>query len=77
MVYESTFNDALNQKQSSCEQAGGEIVKATVDLFLESEKELFTIEEVCKLRRSELAPSWNPYVEGEIGVGRSGISRFW
>ena len=52
MVYESTFNDALNQKRSSCEQAGGEIVRATIALFKESGKELFTMEELCKLRRS-------------------------
>jgi hypothetical protein len=52
MVYESTFNDALNQKRSSCEQAGGEIVRATIALFEELGKELFTMEELCKQRRS-------------------------
>jgi hypothetical protein len=52
MVYESTFNHALNQKRSSREQAGGEIVRATIALFKESGKELFTMEELCKLRRS-------------------------
>ena len=54
MVYESTFNDALNQKRGSCEQAGGGIVRETIALFKESRKKLFTMEElVCKLRRLE------------------------
>ncbi len=52
-VYESTFNDALNQKLSSCEQAGGGIVRETIALFKELRKELFTMEERCMLRRSE------------------------
>jgi hypothetical protein len=53
MVYESTLNDALNQKQSLCEQAGGGIVRKTIALFKELGEELFTMEELCKLRRSE------------------------
>ena len=52
-IYESTFNDALNTKRSSCEQSGGRIVKESLAIFKESGMEFFTIDELCKLRRSE------------------------
>ena len=54
MVYTSTFNDALNQKRSLYKQAGGGIVRETIALFKELGKELFTTEELCKLRRSDM-----------------------
>ena len=54
LVYESVFNDALNQKRSSCEQAGGHIVRDTIAFFKEVGRgELFTMEELRKLRRSK------------------------
>jgi hypothetical protein len=49
-LYESVFNDALNTKRSACEQAGGKIVKDM--LTMTDPDELFTVEELCKLRRS-------------------------
>ena len=52
-IYESTFNDALNTKRSSCEQSGGRIVRDSLAIFRESGQALFTIDELCKLRRSE------------------------
>ncbi len=52
-IYESTFNDALNTKRSSCEQSGGRIVRESLTAFKESGKDFFTIDELCKLRRSE------------------------
>jgi hypothetical protein len=53
-IYESTFNDALNTKRSSCEQSGGRIVRESLTAFKESGKDFFTIDELCKLRRSEM-----------------------
>jgi hypothetical protein len=53
MIYESTFNDALNQKRSSCEQSAGDIVRESIVLLRESGSEMFTMEELCKLRRSQ------------------------
>jgi hypothetical protein len=49
-LYESVFNDALNTKRSACEQAGGKIVKELLKTM--DPDELFTVEELCKLRRS-------------------------
>jgi hypothetical protein len=55
-LYESVFNDALNTKRSACEQAGSKIVVDTVtrlaSLVENGEEELFTMEELCKLRRA-------------------------
>jgi len=42
-VYESVFNDALNTKRSACEQAGGKIVKATLQ-SMGPDCLLFTVE---------------------------------
>ena len=54
LVYESVFNDSLNAKRSTCETAGRMIVvDKTIPNFKEQGKELFTIEELCKLRRAE------------------------
>jgi hypothetical protein len=54
VVYESVFNDSLNAKRSTCETAGRMIVvDKTIPTFKEQGKELFTIEELCKLRRAE------------------------
>ena len=48
------FNDSLNAKRSTCATAGRMIVVAkTIPAFKEQGKELFTIEELCKLRWSE------------------------
>jgi hypothetical protein len=52
MIYESTFNDALNQKRSSCEQTGGDIVRKSIRDFAAINMEMFTMEELCKLRRA-------------------------
>lgn len=53
MIYESTFNDALNQKRSSCEQTAGDIVRKSIRDFGAMDMEFFTMEELCKLRRAE------------------------
>jgi hypothetical protein len=45
------FNDALNTKRSACKQAGGKIVKVALQ-SLGSDCFLFTVEELCTLRRS-------------------------
>lgn len=50
-VYETVFNDALNTKRSACEQAGGKIVKEALQ-SMGPDRSLFTVEELCKLRRS-------------------------
>ena len=50
-VYETVFNDALNTKRSACKQAGGKIVKAALR-SMGPDRSLFTVEELCKLRRS-------------------------
>jgi hypothetical protein len=52
MTYETVFNEALNSKRSSCEQAGGKIVRKTIAKFEESGEDFFTIDELTKLRRA-------------------------
>jgi hypothetical protein len=52
MLYENAFNHALNTKRSSCEQAGGKIMRKTLSEFKERGEEFFIIEEICKLRRA-------------------------
>jgi hypothetical protein len=55
VVYESVFNESLlNAKRSTCEMAGRKIVVDNMmPTFKEEGKELFTMEELCKLRRAE------------------------
>ena len=55
VVYESVFNESLNAQRRTCETAGRKIVAdKTMPKFQEEEdKELFTMEELCKLRRTE------------------------
>ncbi|KAI2507571.1 hypothetical protein MHU86_6864 [Fragilaria crotonensis] len=54
VVYESVFNESLNAKRSTCETAGKKIVvEETMPKFQEKGKELFTIEELCTLRRAK------------------------
>ena len=54
VVYESVFNESLNAKRSACETAGRKIVvDETMPKFQEKGKALFTMEELCKLRRAE------------------------
>ena len=52
MLYESTFNVALNQKRSNCEQAGGKLVRKKMEEMKKNGEEFYTMEELCKLRRS-------------------------
>jgi hypothetical protein len=52
MTYEKTFNLALNQKRSSCEQSGLKITRKTITDFKKSGEDFFTMEELCKLRRA-------------------------
>ena len=52
MLYESAFNDALNTKRSSCEQAGKKIARKALAEFRERGEQFYTIEEFCKLRRA-------------------------
>jgi hypothetical protein len=51
MLHESAFNEPLNTKRSACEQAGGKIVREAM-AKMNPDEEFFTIEELCKLRRS-------------------------
>ena len=51
MLYDSVFNEALNTKRSSCEQAAGRIVRESI-AQLENPDDFFTMEELCKLRRA-------------------------
>jgi hypothetical protein len=51
MLYESVFNEALNTKRSSCEQAAGKIVRETI-AQMENPNEFYTMNEICKLRRA-------------------------
>ncbi len=54
-LYESVFNESLNTKRSSCEQAGGKIVRESIAIFKDQgEEEFFTIHELCKLRRATM-----------------------
>ncbi len=54
VVYESVFNESLNAKRSTCETAGWKIVvDKTIPKFQEKGKELFTMDELCKLRQAE------------------------
>ena len=54
VVYESVFNKSLDAKRSTCETVGRKIVvDKTMPKFQEKGKELFTMEELCKLRRAE------------------------
>ncbi len=50
MLYEAVYNEALNTKRSSYEQAGGKIVMEALATM--KPDEFYTIEELCKLRRS-------------------------
>ena len=50
ILYESVFNEALNSKRSSCEQAARKIVIPALKKM--DADEFFTIKELCKLRRS-------------------------
>ena len=53
-IYTWTFNFALNSKRSTCETAGKKcVVDETWPKFKKLGKKLFTIEELCKLRRAE------------------------
>jgi hypothetical protein len=52
VVYESVFNESLNAKRSTCEMAQRKIVvDKMMPKFQEKGKELFTMEELCKLRQ--------------------------
>jgi hypothetical protein len=55
VVYESVFNESWNAMRSTCETAGRKIVvNKTMPKFQEKGKELFTMEELCKLRQAEI-----------------------
>ena len=47
MLYESAFVEALNSKQSLCEQGGKKIAESFL-LWLDDMDEFFTMEELCK-----------------------------
>ena len=53
MLKSIVFNFALNSKQSTCETAGKKCVVDETLLKFKKEGTLFTIEELCKLRRAE------------------------
>ena len=53
LTYEKCFNTALNQKRSTCEQAGFRIVRDAINKdFKKRGEEFYTFEEFCKLRRA-------------------------
>lgn len=53
MMYQDCFKKALNQKRSTCEQAGKLIVvRAINQVFKNRGEDFFTFEELCKLRRA-------------------------
>ncbi len=52
MTYEKTFDVALNQKRSLCEQSGLKITRKAITNFNKRGEDFFTIEEFCKLRRA-------------------------
>ncbi len=77
MLYESAFNKVLNTKRSACEQAGGKI-EIEAMAMMNPDEEFFTIEELCKMRRStteremkvfvgSLVHSWSVFVERRRG----------
>jgi hypothetical protein len=51
MFYKSVFCEALNTKRGSCKQAGGRIVVKSIK-SMDDPNDSYTIEELCKLRRS-------------------------
>jgi hypothetical protein len=53
MLYESVFNEALDTKRSSCEQSGGKIVRSTIAKFELAKEDVFTMDELIKLRRAK------------------------
>jgi hypothetical protein len=77
---------SVNAKRSTCETAGRKIVvDNTMPEFQEKGKELFTMEELCKLRRAEterekeaffgsLANSCPVWLENDSGVFKSNIN---
>ena len=52
LTYEKCFTKALNQKRSTCEQAGSQIARDAIKDCKRRGEEFFTFEEFCKLRRS-------------------------
>ncbi len=54
MTYEKTFNVALNQKRSLCEQSGLKIARKAIADFNKRGEDFLTIEEFCKLRRATM-----------------------
>jgi hypothetical protein len=50
MLYESAFNDALNTKRSSCEQAGKKLPSKPLPILEYNGEYFYTIDEFCKLR---------------------------
>jgi hypothetical protein len=64
MLYDSTFNGALNQKRSNCEQAGGNLVRKKMEEMKKKGEEFYTTEELCKLRR--YGNEWEQMVLGVL-----------
>ena len=52
LTYEKCFTKTLNQKRSTCEQAGSQIARDAIKDCKRRGEEFFTFEEFCKLRRS-------------------------
>lgn len=52
LTYEKCFTKALNQKRSTCEQAGSQIARDAIKDCKKRREEFFTFEEFCKLRRA-------------------------
>ena len=52
LTYEKCFTKALNQKRSTCEQAGSQITRDAIKDFKNLGEEFFTFDKFCKLRRA-------------------------
>jgi hypothetical protein len=52
LTYKKCFEKALNQKQSTCEQAARKIAVTAIVQFKRKGEEFFTFEEFCALRRA-------------------------
>ena len=52
LTYEKCFIKALNQKRSTCEQAGSQITRDVIKDFNNHSEEFFAFDEFCKLRRA-------------------------
>ena len=75
LTYEKCFIQALNQKRSTCEQAGSQLTRDAMKDFKNRGEDFFTFEEFCTLRRAtsdreRSACTWffNTFLESVCGA---------